>query len=333
MKQKFKKLYQNYTKNVKPAGISEKLVRLLDAYKLIAQDRFPSVQGLADKHEVGLRTVYRDLNLINIIDQIEFDKTRGGYKFVSGNRLKELSLSEDELVCLFALGVTVLQLGKPFEDNFKKIVDRMHVSAAHGSVPIVVKIPPAVHSNRGDEYFKTVCTCIVEKRSLQIVYKALYNNEITERRVDPYGLVFYEGAWLMNCYCHLREDIRYFAFDRILDLDETFLPFRPKEDFDLQSQVSRSWGVVSDKEEKITIKFSSHIAEYITRRERWHPSEKRKVLPNGDVQLTLTVAGTDEIKKWIYSWFPCVEVLSPAWLRKTVEKEVACALKMHAAEK
>jgi hypothetical protein len=42
-----------------------------------------------------------------------------------------------------------------------------------------------------------------------------------------------------------------------------------------------------------------------------------------------TVAGTMEIKQWIYSWLPHAEVLEPAWFREQVEKELSASLERH----
>jgi predicted DNA-binding transcriptional regulator YafY len=72
------------------------------------------------------------------------------------------------------------------------------------------------------------------------------------------------------------------------------------------------------------------VVEFIRRKEKWHPSEQRKILPNGEIELTFTIAGVNEIKHWIYSWLPNVEVTEPAWLRKQIRKELARSVKNHA---
>src|SRR5207247_9494642 len=49
--------------------------------------------------------------------------------------------------------------------------------------------------------------------------------EETERAVDPYGLIFHAGLWYTVGYCHLRQDMRTFRLDRMLEaelLEETF---------------------------------------------------------------------------------------------------------------
>jgi hypothetical protein len=54
------------------------------------------------------------------------------------------------------------------------------------------------------------------------------------------------------------------------------------------------------------------------------------VLPNGDIELTFTVAGVVEIKHWIYSWLPNVEIVKPSWLREQARKELDRSAEQHA---
>ena len=161
-------------------------------------------------------------------------------------------------------------------------------------------------------------------------YRAHGAKDDTGRTVDPYGLVFYEGVWILIGYCHLRKEIRSFAIDRIIDLKERFLYFQIRGDFDLEEYISSSWGVIHEEPVNITVRFKTDVAGFILRKEKWHPSEQRKVLFNGDVELTFTVAGVNEIKHWIYSWLPNVVVTKPAWFRHQIMKELSSSSKDHA---
>ena len=142
-------------------------------------------------------------------------------------------------------------------------------------------------------------------------------------------MVFYEGVWLLIGYCHLRKEIRSFALDRILKCSEQDYCFIPRVDFDLEEYLSHSWGVIDGEEVTVVVRFKPDVTDYIVRKEKWHPSEKRKILPDGGVELTFTVAGIYEIKKWIYSWLPNIEVIKPKWFRKEIHKELTQATKDH----
>lgn len=319
-------------KRDKPAGISEKVVKILQIYTLIAQNHYPSVKYLQEKCEVGERTIYRYIEIIGLIDPVELDKERGGYKFTHGDRIKKLMLSEDDFLLLLTMGGTIDHLGHTFKDSFRNFMERvLNITSQkyHKHPPVLVKIPDAIESENTPACFKAIYSCIDEKRSVDMVYKTLRDGGIRERRVDPYGLIFYDSVWILIGYCHMREEVRHFAIDRIQDLKETYLRFNLPESFSIKEHLSNSWGIHDNDPVDVTIRFNSKVAEFITRKGKWHPSEKRKLLPNGDVELTLTVAGVTEIKHWIYSWIPNVEVLGPAWFRKQVKEELTSSAKIN----
>lgn len=331
----FKNLKPRNIKSKKPhpAGISGKVIKLLNIYTMIAQNKYPSVESITDRLEVGQRTAYRYLEIINLIDPIELDKDRKGYKFLNGNRIKKLALSDDEFYLLMTIGATVSHLGTPFMENFQKIMDSMinvaNISSDRNKVPIVVKMPDAIETDKTTSYMKTIAGCIKERRSIDITYKGLRSKKTEERRVDPYGLVFYEGAWILIAYCHLREKIRHFALDRIEDLKEKWHYFKSIDGFDIESHFSHSWGIHDDEDVNVVVRFPAKAADYITRKDKWHPTEKRKILPTGEVELSFTVAGVDEIKRWIYSWLPNVEVVEPKWFREQIKKELSESADKH----
>lgn len=313
----------------KPAGISEKVIRLLDTYTLIAQKRYPSVSSLMERFGISKRSVFRYLEIINFIDPIEFDQERNGYVFTHGDRIKKLTLNEKELLILLAAGEAVSHLGEPLGESFRSLVGRMTVaSTVKGKPPIMVKIPEAVGNEKLKEYFSLLSTCAAERRCVDMTYKARSARTPSSRMVDPYGLVFYDGVWLCIGYCHLKKAIRSFALDRICGLKERYRYFTPLEGFDLKEYLSRSWGIVDDDEVSLRVRFAPEIADYILRKV-WHPSEKKTVLGDGSVECTYTVAGIIEIKQWIYSWLPHAEVLEPAWFRDQVQKELRQSIKAH----
>lgn len=316
----------------KPAGISGKVINLIDIYTLIAQKKYPSVEFLMERFGLGERSVYRYLEIIKQLDAIEYDVERQGYKFVTGDRIKKLLLSKEQFMLLLVMGDTVSHLGRPLKEEFGSFVESMTSIArvpCKDRPAIMVKLQDVIGQEKVEGWFKAIQNCIEERRQVEMVYSALYSGETEERRVEPYGLVYYEGAWLLIGYCRLRQEIRHFALDRIQSLRETNFYFKPKEDFSLEEHMSRSWGIWNEEPVEVKVRFSAKVADHITRKPKWHKSEKRELLPSGEVELTLTVAGTPEIKHWIYSWVPNVKIIEPEWLREQLKKELAEAIKQH----
>ncbi len=323
-----------YPKNKnKRTGISDKFFRLLKIYTIIAQKQYPSVKSLAENLGVNERTIYRDLFVINLVDQVDYDPERKGYAFTHGDSIKKPMLSDEELMTLFTAGEAVSHLGTPFRENFQHLVDKMVASTAKarskGKPPIIIKVPDTARGVIIDRSLKIIAACLQDKRSVDLTYKAHGAKEVTRRTVDPYGLIFHEGIWILIGLCHLRKEIRSFALDRIQDCRERYLYFEPRLDFNLGEYLAKSWGVIDGEEVTVAVRFKPEVAEYITRKDKWHPSEVRKMLSDGGVELTFTVAGIYEIKKWIYSWIPNVEVIKPKLLRDLIKKELMQATQDH----
>ena len=315
-----------------PSGISDKVVRLLKIYTMIAQKKYPSINRLCEEFEVSERTIFRYLEIINLIDSIEFDKDKEGYRFLQGDRIKKLTLPEDQLLMLLAVGETVAHLGSSLKDSFQRFIENLtdiSKAPAKKKAPVMIKIADAVDEEKVSAYFKTISSCIEEHRSVDMRYHTQHSGEVKERRVDPNGLVFYEGIWILIGYCHLREKLLHFALDRIVDLKETNLIFKETDGFSLEDHLSHSWGVYHEKDVTMTVRFDPAATEYILKRKKWHPSEERKILLTGEVELTFTVAGFQEIKRWLYRWVPHVKVLSPEWVRDEIRKELAASLNDH----
>lgn len=258
--------------------MSEKIIRLLEIYTIIARKEYPSVKSLRERFHVSVRTLYRYLELINIVDAIEYDHEKEGYKFTHGDRIKKLILSQEELITLFSAGQAVSALGASFRENFHTLVNRMFLvsgKALPEDTGIIIKTPSPVLTDKMDIILKIISMSMNEKRSVEITYKSRQSKTTGARIVDPYGLIYYDGIWIMIGFCHNRKEIRSFAVDRVLEIKERYLYFEPRKDFDLNAYLSRTWGIIDGKEVNIKVKFNAKVADYILRKEKWHSSENR----------------------------------------------------------
>jgi predicted DNA-binding transcriptional regulator YafY len=66
---------------------------------------------------------------------------------------------------------------------------------------------------------------------VRIQYRS-WNGDLSERAADLYALVYNEGYWYAVGYCHLRQDMRTFRLDRIMDVVLLAERFEEVEDFD-----------------------------------------------------------------------------------------------------
>src|SRR5690606_8841937 len=62
---------------------------------------------------------------------------------------------------------------------------------------------------------------IASQRSLVISYRKPQEDEVAERTIDPYGIIYWNNKWYTVGYCQLRQAIRSFRIERITHLEAT----------------------------------------------------------------------------------------------------------------
>ena len=145
------------------------------------------------------------------------------------------------------------------------------------------------------------------------------------RKVDPYKIWFYEGTIYVIGLCHLRNQIRMFAVDRIRLLTLTGEKFEIPPDFDLEAFTRNSFKVMQDELHTVKIRISPAWARYIGEK-IWHESQAISRQPDKSLELTSRVAGLDEIKRWAMGLGAEAYVLEPDRLRHMVRDGLRQAL-------
>ena len=258
------------------------------------REQFPAYQTL--NVEAGLRAFERDkadlLELgvpIRYITPDEDDSLEDGGYVIDLKRFKmpEVRLTPDEISALvLAASVAHAMPG----GTYPKIVDLALKKLAFDlpdepDTPTVfprsaAPPPGLVHfpeqrvparpgrEDREDvgEIYATLESATRLRKRVTITYDSAGNGMTTKREVDPYGLVYREGAWLCVGYCHLRKDIRSFRVDRMRDAVQAPKPkspdFERPAEFDVKAYAQRSpWTFAIDPPEEVQLALTADAAE------------------------------------------------------------------------
>jgi predicted DNA-binding transcriptional regulator YafY len=292
--------------------------------KLDSQEKV-TVGSLKQDLGVSERTIYRYLNTLQVGGfPIVFNEDQGGYGFMEGYSLKKPNLSTEETLALNISKKMIKGMGSGWEDSMNRIEEKLSIKKADLPRHIILSgkgLPPEITN-----YIGLIHQAIMDYQRIKIIYSPLYSDDITKRKVDPYYLFFEEDFWYLRGYCHLREEPRTFALDRINSLkviNEHFIP----QNITPEEELSAGFGTVIDGEPtEVVLKFDKEIRPYIQRK-KWHQSQKERELKDGRLELRFRVNGLEGINYWIYRWLPYVEVVSPKELRGNFVAELEIALK------
>jgi predicted DNA-binding transcriptional regulator YafY len=185
---------------------------------------------------------------------------------------------------------------------------------------------PYKHYDRLRETIDRISEATRQRKNIEIDYFTMSRKKKTRRKVAPYKIWFFDGAFYLVGNCGLRKDIRIFALDRIKSLKLTDETFEMPEDFTVEDFMQTSFGVFHGQPRKVRIRFAAEIAGYISEK-IWHASQTLLPQKDGSIIFEAQVAGTDEIKFWVMSWGSKAQVLSPESLRNEIISEAEDTLK------
>lgn len=222
-----------------------KIDRLVSIIMVLLDKKRIGAKELADMFEVSLRTIYRDIDAINMagIPIRSITGVGGGFEIMPEYKIDKKFFSVDDL--------SVLLMGLSSLSNMVRGDELIHAFAKVRSfIPadrvkdieikvnqIYIDLSPWIGNSNIQPYLEMIKTALQDNKLLTFDYIAHHGN-ITARTVEPYQLVLKGSHWYLQGYCHKRNDFRLFRLSRMLNLqmrEEIFIPReyqKPQLDFD-----------------------------------------------------------------------------------------------------
>jgi len=308
---------------------------------LIASTDGKSVDDLARKASCHSRTVYRDLEALQIAGFPIYTEKKEGRTFwcILENAKKQapIPFSLSELMALY-FGRNMLNVLKNtiFHDSLRSLFDKIKTTLPVEYIAFLERFEKNIKMGQHPyklytgfkEALNKVNQAIEERRFVDISYFTMSRNENTKRKVAPYNIWFFDSTFYLIGLCTNREEIRIFAFDRIhrLELMDDF--FERPDDFSVEEYMRSSFGVFQGKQTKVKIWFAPEAAGYV-KEKIWHESQIITDQNDGSVIFEAEVAGTSEIKIWVLGWGAKAKVIEPESLRNDIRSEINSLINLY----
>ncbi len=299
--------------------------------------RVVRAEEIAAHFEISLRTVYRDIAALGEAGIPIMAEPGVGYGLVKGYHLPPVMFTAEEASALSIGGklvehLTDASLRKQMESALLKIrsvlprdrqdyLDRLENSTA------VVSRGSNTMPRLSSEALIPIQRALAERRVLSLDYQSVQRRELTQRQVEPLGLVFYSENWHLIAYCRLRRDVRDFRTDRIRKLQLQNELFFGHADFSLKRylEAARQDGEF----EMAQVRFQPEAMERV-RRDSFCGLVEEKTEPDG-VVVTLLAHSFPWLVGWLLSFGSRAEVLGPGQLRELVSLEAEKVATQYAA--
>lgn len=172
------------------------------------------------------------------------------------------------------------------------------------------------------EIVERIVQAIADKTRIQMRYDSAARGRVTRREVDPYRLWYATGGLYLIGYCHVRNEPRMFAVERIKSVTPTGRPYQIPLHFDFEAFVQDSLTVMRGRRIEVELEFDKPTAAWVKDRV-WHPSQRLTRLSRGRLRIALSIAETRELVGWVLSFGSGAKVVRPDSLRNAVKKEAS----------
>jgi predicted DNA-binding transcriptional regulator YafY len=198
-----------------------RLFQLMDALR--GNRRPVTAAQLAERLGVSERTIYRDIQTLAQLGAPVEGSAGVGYLLRSGFFLPPLMFDADELEAL-VLGARWVRhqgdsaLSEAADRALAKIATATPRDLRDHMAETSLWVPVGPHPSQPDPFVKPAREAIRRQCKLRIAYRD-ERNTASERVVWPFALAFFQERRVMAAWCELRDAIRHFRVDRIVDAE------------------------------------------------------------------------------------------------------------------
>ena len=244
-----------------------KVDRLVSIIMILLDKKRIGAQELADMFEVSPRTIYRDIDTINMAG-IPVNSTSGvggGFEIMQGYKIDGKVFSTADLSALL-MGLSSLSnmiRGDELVNALAKVKSFIPADRAKDielkANQIYIDLSPWMGNRNIQPYLEIIKTALQESRLLSFEYADRYGNR-TARTAEPYQLVLKSSNWYWQGYCHERKDYRLFRVSRTVNLQLQAETFTPR---DYQKPILDFADILETMQTKIKIRIHKSIMERV----------------------------------------------------------------------
>jgi predicted DNA-binding transcriptional regulator YafY len=296
--------------------------RLFSIVYILLDKKTITAKELAERFEVSVRTIYRDVETLSIAGiPIYTNKGKGGgISLIENFVLNKSVLSEKEqneiLMSLQSLNATKFLDVEPVLKRLSTIFNRESTNW------IDVDFSQWGSDEKEKEKFNILKTAILSKSNVSFDYFSSYG-EKTLRTVEPLKLVFKGQGWYLYGFCRLKCEFRIFKITRIKTLNLLDEPFTRDIPIDIWSEGGKS---CENKMITLILRIDERMAYRL-----YDEFNQDNIKKNPDRSFTVTVTfpESDWIYGYVMSYGEYAEVIEPKDIREIIKRKFKDGLKKY----
>lgn len=280
-------------------------------------------QDLAEKFDVSIRTIYRDVKTLENAGIPIVGEAGNGYSLMDGYKLPPIMFTKEEVLSF----ITAEKLMQKFShqslgSHYQAAMEKVRSVLRNSDKNLIQNIEKQIdvfsfHTDSGDS-LKNVIPIILEsiadKTQLNIRYQTV-DGRVDNRTIETVGMFFEFNFWYIMAFCTLRKDFRQFRIDRILEISKTLNPFL------------QEYGQVNDYRKKSNgnkvrakLLVDKKIMSHLVNSKKYYGMTEEVETEQG-VELTFETEWiSDGFPRWLITFADYATVLEPESLRTRLKE-------------
>lgn len=232
-----------------------RLARLTAIMTQLQSKRIVTARDIAEKHNVSIRTVYRDIRTLEKSGIPIITEEGKGYSMMEGYKLPPVMFSEDEANALITAEQIILKnKDKSLADNYKSAIEKIKSvlkSSQKGKTELLserIQVRSNIKTENTSHFLIQLQSAITNYQIVDLDYLSL-QEKASKREIEPFALIHTQDNWVLVAFCRLRGDFRAFRLDRMRSISIRSACFEPHQ-ITLQEyfeEARRKWESVSGK--------------------------------------------------------------------------------------
>lgn len=215
---------------------TKRLSRLTAILTQLQTKRLITATALAAKFNVSVRTIYRDIRVLEQSGVPVLTEEGKGYCLMEGYRLPPIMFTESEANALITAEKIVLKnkdasFVKEYTEAIGKIKSVLRYNTKENAELLSnrIAISQGNANDKTSNYLASLQLALTNFNVTKIAYQKPDTNETTTRAVEPFAMMSTQENWLLLAWCRLRKEFRVFRLDRIRKLEIQNEKFEPKK--------------------------------------------------------------------------------------------------------
>lgn len=284
--------------------------RLFKIVYVILEKGHVTASELAERFEVSVRTIYRDIDVISSAGIPIYVTTgrNGGIQILDNYVLEKAFFSDKEKQDILAALQSLSVLGDTLErDMLTKLSALFNTPSENW---FEVDFGRWGSNTLDNAKFDLLKKAVITHKAVTIVYVSSHCKKTT-RKIHPLKLFYKLKEWYIKAYCTVKNDFRLFKLNRIIScdlLDEHFIPV----------DYPNSQDTVPNPYHKIVLRFPKEMAYRIYDE---FEEEELTEQENGDFIAAAYLPEDSWLIGYLLSFGAYVDIIEPAYLRKILFDE------------